>query len=676
MQSVEQALGETGRALTGGGALEIGSRAVGGLVGKIGSKVLAPFAKQYEGANKTLDELAQSKGVTLDPHEVIQSRPLSLGHKVLENIPFTSGQIQRNEMKKLEALTKEWQQIRESTGTTRRQRLGDVGQKIQETVERSLDKIGVRQGEIRDQARESLLRSTGSPLTYKELGEQTQQALKDFHQGKKDLENIAWDYARQSISQDARVPNAAMKDTAQEIRKSYENIPSFLDEPLLRQLGDVSGSGNKRYDTLIEQAMKDIPQGLPPAMRDKLLKDAVGNERPGWRVEDLLKLRSELSGAIQSHHTGLQRGDITKGSADAYGRVYTKLLKAVDADLSAFGTRQGSDVADRFAMARAASGERLSFFNPKDHPAVTKALMADPAKIASSLITPGSAAGFTELKSLVGESASLPVKRAFTNQLLGVGGKEAEGLPGLRRKLDQYGLQTMQEVYTPQEVKDLYHLADQSTWMAKSPIGNPFFRELVKTSIDKVAPTILGHPELTAKVLRKFPHTRADLRTAFVESIKPKDATPFPTKMLEHLNAYPREVQQQLFSQAEIKDFYDMARIVERTQGTVKLAENPSGTAQNLVTFATGGAILKHPITMAPTVLGTTMLTKLYLSKMGRRFLLEGLVTPTSSSRSAYITSQILGVAGVDAASDLQAQERQRRGLTRGMTPQLEQGTP
>jgi len=676
VSSVQEALAGAGKSLLTGGAIEAGAGLVGRAAGAIGSKILAPFGKQYEGANKTLDEMAQSKGVTLDPHEIVQSRPLALGHKVLENIPFTSGQIQRNEMKKLDALTKEWERIRQSTGTDRRQRLGDIGQRIQETVERNLDKIGVRQGDIRDTARDQLLQAAGSPLTYKELGEQSQQALKDFHQGKKDLENIAWDYAREAIPQDARVPNTAMKETAQEIRKSYENIPSFLDEPLLRQLSDVSGSGNKKYDALVEQAMKDIPQGLPASMRDKLLKDSVGAERPGWRVEDLLKLRSELSSAIQEHHTGLQRGDIAKGSADVYGRVYTKLLKAVDTDLQAFGAQQGSDVADRFAMARAASGERLSFFNPKDHPAVAKAIMADPAKISSVLIKPGSAQGFTELKTLVGPAAIDPVKQAFTNQLLGVGGKEAEGLPGLRRRLDQYGLQTMKEVYSPQEVKDLYHLADQSTWMDKSPIGNPFFRQLVKTSIDRVAPTILGHPELTAKVLRQFPNTRADLRTAFVESLKPKEATPFPTKMLENLNAYPPEVQKQLFSQAEIRDFYDLARIVERTKGTVKLAENPSGTAQNLVTFATGGAVLKHPITMAPTVLGTAMLAKLYLSKVGRRFLLEGLVTPTNSSRSAYITSQILGVLGVNAASDQQDQERRRRGLIRGMQPQLEQVEP
>jgi hypothetical protein len=672
VQSVEQALSETGRAVTGGGALEMGSRVVGRGVGGVVGKVLAPFAKQYEGASKTLDEVAQSKGIQLDPHEILQSRPVALAHKTLENVPFTSGMIQRKELQKVEALTREWTHLREATGTKDRQRLGDIGQKIQDTVEKELDRIGVRQGEIRDQARDTILQSAGSPLTYKELGDQSQTALKEHYAGKKALEDVAWEYARESVPS-ARVVTSNLPKVAAEIKSSYENIPSFLDEPLLKQLGDVSGSGNKKYDALIAKAKEQIPEGLPTPMRQKLLTEMTSGEQPGWRVDDLLKLRSELSSAIQEHHFGLQRGDMGKGSADAYGRVYTKLLKAVDADLEVFGTQQGSDIAQRFAMARAASGERLSFFNPKDHPAVAKAIMADPAKLASVLIQPGSAAGFTELKTLVGTSATAPVKHAFTNRLLGVGGAEAEGLPLLRRKLDQYGSQTLKEVYTPQEVKDLYHLADQSRWMKQSPIGNPFFRELIKTAPAQVAPTILGHPDLTAKVIRQWPQMRGDLRQAFVDGLHPNQMTPFPTQMLKTLNAYPAGVQTQLFSKREIRDFYDLAQITERTKGSVKMAENPSGTAQGLISFSTGSAVLRHPITMAPTVLSTSMLGKLYLSPLGRRFLLEGLRPPISPERAAYVTSQILGIAGVDAVRDATEERRMLQGIPLEAGPRMEQ---
>jgi hypothetical protein len=651
MQSVQQALGETGRSLGTGAALEMGAGIVGKAVGTVASKALAPFNRQYQGAPQTLDEMAQAKGIMLDPHEVLQNRPLALAHKTLENLPFTAGMMQKNEAKKLESLTKEWTRIRDQTGTGQRQRLGDVGQKIQDTVEKELDRLGMRQGEIRDAAREQILQQVGSPISYKDLGAQTQKAILEHYKGLKAVENAAWDYARAGVPE-GRVVTSDLPKVAAEIKKSYENIPSFLDEPLLKQLSDVSGSGNRKYDALVDSAMKNYPSGLGQSAKAVAIKEAVGSEQPGWRVDDLLKLRSELSSKIKAHHTGLQRGDAQKGSADAYGLVYTQLLKAVDSDLAKFGEAQGSDVAQRFALARAASGQRLSFFNPKDNPAVAKAINGDPAHLASVLIKPGSAAGFTSLKDLVGVNATAPVKQSFTNQLLNVGGKEADGLPGLRRRLDQYGSQTLKEIYNPQEVKDLYHLADQSSWIAKSPVGNPFFRELIKTQPKQVAPTILGDVSTTARVLRKFPQMRGNLRSAFVEGLQPNQMTPFPTQMLKHLNAYPADVQKQLFSQQEIRDFYDLAQIVERTKGSVKMAENPSGTAQNLISFATGAAVLKHPITMAPTVLGMPALAKVYLSKRGRRFLLEGLRTPVNSSRSAYVASQILGVAGTDAVSD------------------------
>lgn len=654
VSSPAEAMTSAGKSLLTGGALETGAGIIGKGVGAVASKVLSPFRSQYEGAPKTLDEMAQSKGITLDPSEVLQNRPLALAHKTLENLPFTAGMMQKNEAKKLEGLTNEWMRVRDQTGTGQRQRLGDIGQKIQDTVEKELDRLGMRQGEIRDAAREQILQQVGSPVSYKDLGAQTQKALLEHHEGLKAVENAAWDYARSGVP-DGRVVTSDLPKVAAEIKKSYENIPSFLDEPLLKQLSDVSGSGNRKYDAALKMANESIPEGLPAAMRDKLVKEMVGTEQPGWRVDDLLKLRSELSNNIQAHHTGLQRGDAQKGSADAYGRVYTQLLKAVDSDLAKFGEQQGSDVAQRFALARAASGQRLSFFNPKDHPYVAKAIMSDPAHLASVLIKPGSASGFTSLKDLVGVSATGPVKQSFTNQLLNVGGKEADGLPGLRNRLDQYGSQTLREIYNPQEVKDLYHLADQSSWIAKSPIGNPFFRELIKTRPKEVAPTILGDVSTTAKVLRKFPQMRGDLRSAFVEGLQPNPMTPFPTQMLQHLNAYPADVQKQLFSQRELKDFYDLAKIVERSKGSVKMAENPSGTAQNLISFESGRAILRNPITAAPKILAANSVGRLYLSKTGRRFLLEGLLSPTNAAnatRNAYIASQVLGVAGTDAVRD------------------------
>jgi hypothetical protein len=279
---------------------------------------------------------------------------------------------------------------------------------------------------------------------------------------------------------------------------------------------------------------------------------------------------------------------------------------------------------------------------------VIKAITREAAVLDKSLILPGNAAGYTALRETVGDAAARPVKQAFTNRLMGVGSAEEGGLAGLRTRLNQYGRQTLEEIYSPQEVKNLYELADKSNWMKKSPVGNPFFRELVKTAPAQVAPTILESPDTTAKVLRTFPNMKQPLRQSFLEELHPNESTPFPTRLIQNLNAYPPGVQRQLFSQEELRDFHQLAKIIDRTKGTVKLAENPSGTAQNLVTFTTAGALLKHPLANAPQAMTTAAIAKLYLSRTGRKLLTEGLMLPANSERAVHIASQIGAIAGLD----------------------------
>lgn len=646
INSVAQVGRETVDALGRGSLVEAGGRVTGKIIGK----VLAPFNKQYEGENRALDEIAKERGITLDPHEILQNRPLALGHKVLENVPFTSGMVQRSEIQKLGALTKEWQSLREQSGAPDRKRLGELGLKIQDQIDQHLDKIGVRQEAIRSKMRDEVLQASGSPLTYKELGEASQKAIQDRYDGLKAVENAAWDYARESVPETGRVANKTLKSVAQEIKKEYENFPSFLDEPLLKQLTDVSRSGNPKYDAALKELNESTLTGFPAAIRDQIIKEEMQKTglQPGWDVGSLLKLRSALSDSIQAHHTGLQRGDAAKGSADQYGRIYTRLIKAVDEDLQSFADATGSDVSERFKLARAASGQRLSLYNPKDNPWVVKSITREAAVLDKSLILPGNAAGYTALKETVGDAAARPVKQAFTNRLLGVGAAEEEGLAGLRTKLNQYGKQTLEEVYSPQEVQHLYDLADKANWMKKSPVGNPFFREMVKTAPAHVAPAILESPETTLKVLRTFPTMKQPLRQSFLESLHPNENTPFPTRLIQNLNAYPAAVQRQLFSQEELRDFHQLAKIIDRTKGTVKLAENPSGTAQNLVTFTTAGALLKHPLANAPQAMTTAAIAKLYLSRTGRKLLTEGLLLPSNSERAVHIASQIGSIAGLD----------------------------
>lgn len=671
IQSVAQAGRETLDSLAKGGLLEAGGR----ILGKVVGKMQAPFATQYEGENRTLDEIAKGRGITLDPYEAIQNRPLALLHKTFEKIPYSSGVIQRGEVEKLKVLTTEWNALRNKVGTPDRQRLGDIGTQIQDQIDKHLDALGVRQEAIRNQMREEILQSVGSPVSYKELGEATQKAIIEKHEALKDLEDLAWKKARESVPADVRIMPTTLHDTINKVKEEYKATPSFFDATISGYLKDASGSGNPEYDKLVDLLPKGYtPQNfdaLPQSARNKLLGVQTAGQQPGWTINGLRNLRNILSNEMPGHHTGLALGDAAKGSADKYGKIYTQMIKAIDKDIEIYSNNAGLEISNNFKLARSASGDRIALFNPKENPWVRKAIQADAETLHRKLILPGNAAGYTELKNQVGEAAAQPVKQAFTNHLLDVGGKEEGGLIGLRPKLDRYGRQTLGEVYSQQEVNDFYDLADTTNWMKKSPVGNPFFRELTKTYPTQVAPTILEHPDDTSKTLRMFPNMKQPLRQAFLEGVHPNEKTPFPTRLIDTLNAYPAKVQQQLFTRDELKDFHELAKIIERTRGTVAMAENPSGTAQGVIAYNEMGMILRHPLYSSPRVLTTLALTKLYNSKLGRKYLLQGLTTPENAEGAARLATNIMGILGMDMSNVPRSAINER--YLKGPTPE---GTP
>lgn len=69
---------------------------------------------------------------------------------------------------------------------------------------------------------------------------------------------------------------------------------------------------------------------------------------------------------------------------------------------------------------------------------------------------------------------------------------------------------------------------------------------------------------------------------------------------------------------------------------------------------------MKHPIKSIPHVLGTGALAKLYLSPAGRKYLLQGLVTPGDREGAASIATRIAGIAGLDTANVPKSEPNER----------------
>jgi hypothetical protein len=106
---------------------------------------------------------------------------------------------------------------------------------------------------------------------------------------------------------------------------------------------------------------------------------------------------------------------------------------------------------------------------------------------------------------------------------------------------------------------------------------------------------------------------------------------------------------------AFIKKMFDVGKGMERVE---KLANNPSGTAQAVITFESGRAVLQgagqvlsgKPVSGIGKMLSYTLLpkaiAKLYLSPVGRKLLVEGIRTPSGTDKAVKIMSQLIGVIG------------------------------
>ena len=83
------------------------------------------------------------------------------------------------------------------------------------------------------------------------------------------------------------------------------------------------------------------------------------------------------------------------------------------------------------------------------------------------------------------------------------------------------------------------------------------------------------------------------------------------------------------------------------------MVPNPSGTAQNIISYGTFGAMVNPLLKgefgqflsgVASSVLAPKFMTRIYFSPAGRKYFTEGLVTKPGTKRGIEITTKLLGI--------------------------------
>jgi hypothetical protein len=112
-----------------------------------------------------------------------------------------------------------------------------------------------------------------------------------------------------------------------------------------------------------------------------------------------------------------------------------------------------------------------------------------------------------------------------------------------------------------------------------------------------------------------------------------------------NLNRYGDETLSAVFRKDEIKPLKEFADLSAMAQRAEKLAGNPSGTAQNLITWASGAGagyfMLRHPLIATAMVVTPPMLAKLYLNPVTREVVKNGFNLSVSAPKAAQIASRL-----------------------------------
>jgi hypothetical protein len=79
-----------------------------------------------------------------------------------------------------------------------------------------------------------------------------------------------------------------------------------------------------------------------------------------------------------------------------------------------------------------------------------------------------------------------------------------------------------------------------------------------------------------------------------------------------------------------------------------RIAGNPSGTGQSILTWGQLGLIFYHPTVGIPAFLTPPMISKLYLSETGRNYLTKGFKESIYGKSGTEIATKIAGLIGAN----------------------------
>lgn len=626
-ESILEGFKATGEDFLLGTLYEGGGQITSAVGSKVLGKVLAPEkSRMTPDAVKRL-ELSKKFGLEATPAEVTLSKPLSQFESLLEKIPFSSGKIQDRRLLQLLKLTKERELLLSKNANN--EAIERVGLKIQDNVDDYIKSLAGKKTEITNDMRNILLSKLGTEETFGSLGSSAKEILKTTSQAWQTKGTELYLKAGSNVPEGTVIKVDNLQDTAiVQLKRLIQRPKSLRNNVLIRKLLDLSGMSEKTLSVI---------NNLPKEQADQVLNQI----KQGYTWEGLQGTIQELNDLISSSDFAVKQGQAgVKGLSSTSGGIYKLLKKSIIADIEKFSNLPGNenvkidlDIANEFWS----KGKKVY-----ESPIIQKILRTNPENLVDIIIKPKSGTDIKTFKSAVGNNGFELLKKGFTKKLL----NNFESGKKFLSQLNRYDDETLRSLYSDKEIGQLKRLGEVDIKLDKELVANPLFRTLVNQQPQNVVDIIVKpnnttNIDMIEKIVGK--DGVKEIAAKHLEKILElnKHELFSPGLMLTQLKRYGNATNERLLGKGTWKELQEFAKVSEVMRGAEIIAGNPSGTAQNLLTFVVGGMAIKNPIKNIYLFITPRTLAQMYLSKPAMKWLTEGINVPAGTKEGIQLFTKL-----------------------------------
>lgn len=179
----------------------------------------------------------------------------------------------------------------------------------------------------------------------------------------------------------------------------------------------------------------------------------------------------------------------------------------------------------------------------------------------------------------------------------------------------------------------------------------------IRSIMDKANPSAIVNSLMNSKntlqltLLRKAMPEKAfqNVQKAMVTRLFEGGVNQTPGQALNsNLKKYGEEYLEKAVTAKTLARLKEFAKVADAAQHAEKVAGNPSGTAQTLITAALGaGFVISNPVTATKIIIAPPVMAKIYLSEFGKNLITKGLKMNINqnTARAAGIATSIAALA-------------------------------